>query len=118
MLSLHQSKKSSYATLGSSSCVDCHNPHATTKQKASAPYASGMLKDVQGVDANGLDVNSAIYEYEVCFKCHSDYTSDFQYVPRVVNSINKRLAFAETNPSYHPVITMGKERNIPSIPCA
>lgn len=116
MLSRHQSKKSSYSVLGSSSCVDCHNPHVSNKQKASAPYVSGMLKDVSGVDANGLDVNSAQYEYEVCFKCHSDYSSDLQYVPRVVNTLNKRRAFAQTNPSYHPVIAMGKERNVPSIP--
>lgn len=116
MLSIHQSKKSSYANLGSSSCVDCHNPHASNKQKASAPYVSGMLKDVTGVDMNGMDLNSAQYEYEVCFKCHSDYSSDLQYVPRVVNTVNKRLAFAQTNPSFHPVIAMGKERNVPSIP--
>ena len=115
MLSLHASKKASSSTLGNS-CVDCHNPHTSNKQKASAPYVSGMLKGVWGVDANGLDVNSAQYEYEICFKCHSDYNSDFQYVPRVVNTLNTRLAFAQTNPSYHPVIAMGKEMNIPSIP--
>lgn len=116
MLSLHQSKRSSSSTLNSSSCVDCHNPHASNRQKASAPNVSGMLEGVSGVDANGLDVDSAQYEYEVCFKCHSDYSTDLPFVPRIVNTINARLAFAQTNPSYHPVITIGKERNIPSIP--
>jgi predicted CXXCH cytochrome family protein len=97
-------------------CVDCHNPHLTSALKAEAPYASGMLRGVSGIDRNGAAIRSATYEYEVCFKCHSDNTPDLNYVPRVVVQTNLRLAFDPANPSYHPVLSMGKNLNIPSIP--
>lgn len=99
-------------------CADCHNPHLTNDFKATAPYASGMLRGVSGVDRNGVEIASATYEYEVCFKCHSDNTPDISYVPRVVSVTNTRLAFDSANPSYHPVISMGKNLNVPSIPSA
>lgn len=98
------------------SCSDCHNPHLTTDQKAEAPYASGMLRGASGVDRNGMEIHSAVYEYEVCFKCHSDNTPDINYVPRVVTVTNTRRAFDPSNPSYHPVVAIGKNLNIPSIP--
>jgi predicted CXXCH cytochrome family protein len=102
--------------LRSVACVDCHNPHLTSDGKAEAPYASGMLQGVSGIDRNGAGVGAATYEYEICFKCHSDNTPDLDYVPRVLVSTNLRLAFDTANPSYHPVIAMGKNLNIPSIP--
>ncbi len=97
-------------------CVDCHNPHLSADAKADAPYASGTLRGVNGVDRNGVEIASATYEYEVCFKCHADNTPDLDYVPRVLTVTNTRLAFDETNPSYHPVLSMGKNLNVPSIP--
>jgi hypothetical protein len=97
-------------------CMGCHNPHSINGKKASAPYASGMLEGVSGIDRNGMEVSSSAYEYEVCFKCHSDYSLDSPYVPRVINSTNKRLQFDPINPSYHPVVRMGKNFNVPSIP--
>ncbi len=109
-------KGAARATIRNVRCVDCHNPHATNRRKATAPFASGMLDGVSGVDRNGTDIDSVSYEYEVCFKCHSDYTNDVQYIPRVINMTNLRLAFNPTNPSYHPVIGMGRNVMIPSIP--
>jgi len=97
-------------------CADCHNPHLTSDLKAHAPYVSGMLRGVSGVDRNGAPVRSATFEYEICFKCHSDNTPDLNYVPRVIVVTNTRLAFDPSNPSYHPVVSMGKNLNIPSIP--
>jgi hypothetical protein len=81
-----------------------------------APDASGILRGVSGVDMNGTEVQSVRYEYEVCLKCHGDYNSVFPYVPRVVNTGNKRTAFAHINPSYHPVIARGNNSILPSIP--
>ena len=69
-----------------------------------------------GVDRNGADISAVRYEYEVCFKCHADDTPDVNYIPRVLTITNTRKAFDPTNPSYHPVINMGKNLNIPSIP--
>jgi predicted CXXCH cytochrome family protein len=97
-------------------CADCHNPHVGSTQAAAAPYASGLLRGVRGVDRNGGIVRSATYEYEVCFKCHGDGSPDLDYVDRVLASTNMRLAFAVENPSFHPVVGSGKNLNIPSIP--
>lgn len=97
-------------------CADCHNPHVGTSQKAEAPYASGLLRGVRGVDRNGGIVRAATYEYEVCFKCHGDNSPNLALVLRVLPGTNARLAFAIENPSYHPVVGPGKNLNIPSIP--
>ncbi len=97
-------------------CTGCHSPHSVNIRKASAPYASGMLEGVSGIDRNGIEVSPVTYEYEVCFKCHSDYSSDLSKVSRVVSTSNKRLQFDPMNPSYHPVVSLGKNLSIPSIP--
>jgi len=109
-------KSATRSLSGTSSCTDCHNPHAANKKKAVAPYVSGMIQGVSGVDRNGMDIVSVTYEYEICLKCHGDYTTIFQYIPRVISTTNMRLAFDTSNPSYHPVVAMGKKLNIPSIP--
>jgi hypothetical protein len=101
---------------GSVGCVDCHNPHQVTKWTARAPYVSGRLQGVSGVDRDGIPVEAARFEYEVCLKCHADNTPDLAIVPRVVSVTNTRLAFDPANPSYHPVIAVGKNINAPSIP--
>jgi hypothetical protein len=75
-----------------------------------------MLRGVKGVDRDGLEKPFVTYEYELCFRCHSDYNPGLSYVPRVVNTSNTRLAFDSSNPSYHPVVGVGKNLNIPSIP--
>jgi predicted CXXCH cytochrome family protein len=107
---------SSRAGIRSVDCSDCHNPHTVNDRKAEAPYASGMLQGVGGVDRNGAEIRSPAYEYEVCFKCHADFTPDVEFIPRVVATTNKRLAFDTGNPSYHPVEEMGRNLSIPSIP--
>jgi len=104
--------------IGSVECVDCHNPHVTNNAPAEAPYASGMLRGVSGVDRNGLGIRSVTYEYEVCFKCHGDNTPDLNYIPRVLSVTNLRRAFDPSNSSYHPIVAMGKTLNVPSIPSA
>jgi len=97
-------------------CADCHNPHVSGRWRAEAPHVSGLLQGVSGIDINSAPLRSATYEYEICFKCHADNTPDLDYVPRVVDVTNTRLAFDPSNPSYHPVVSMGKNLNIPSIP--
>lgn len=97
-------------------CADCHNPHVGVAQEAEAPYASGLLKGVSGVDRNGGILREATYEYEVCFKCHADNAPGIEYVPRVVRGVNMRESFAVENPSYHPVVGPGKSLDVPSVP--
>jgi hypothetical protein len=97
-------------------CADCHNPHAARAGAASAPFVSGRLERVSGVDANKAPVFPAVNEYEICFKCHADLAPQIPFIPRVVDSTNTRLEFTPTNPSYHPVVQAGKNPNVPSIP--
>lgn len=97
-------------------CADCHNPHQVNDRPATPPGLSGMLQGVSGVDRNGAAIPQANYEYEVCFKCHADNSPDTDFVPRVVETTNTRLAFDTSNVSYHPVIGIGKNLNVPSIP--
>lgn len=104
-------------TFGHVECVDCHNPHAVNNNKmVIAPFASGRLDKVNGVGITGAVVSPISYEYEVCFRCHADSALQIPFVPRVVNTTNKRLQFSTVNASYHPVAGMGRNPNVPSIP--
>ncbi|MEW6189707.1 MAG: cytochrome c3 family protein [Actinomycetota bacterium] len=89
-----------------SECVDCHNPHKATPDGASAPAASGKIKGVGGVDTNGVPVNPIVNQYELCYKCHSTYTT----LPP--EQKDKAFEFDMTNPSYHPVEGVGKNTGI------
>jgi predicted CXXCH cytochrome family protein len=97
-------------------CADCHNPHAANGRRAEPPFVSGALQAVPGVDRYGAPLQAARYEYEICFKCHADTSGDLEMVPRVIPSTNARLDFDPTNPSYHPVIDIGRTLDMPSIP--
>jgi predicted CXXCH cytochrome family protein len=111
-----RSREAALSGVRAVACSDCHNPHLVSGSHAEPPYASGMLRGVSGIDRDGAEVQAARYEYEVCFKCHSDYTTDLSFIPRVITLTNTRLAFDPSNPSYHPVVSMGKTLNVPSIP--
>jgi hypothetical protein len=55
-------------------------------------------------------------EYEVFLKCHGDDSIDRDFVPRVLPDTNKRRAFDPNNASFHPVIAMVRNLDVPSIP--
>ncbi len=102
-------------------CDDCHNPHSVSGATASAPYISGRLTWVSGVDLNGAAVTPASYEYQICFKCHADSTPSILFspgypIPRAISTTNLRTKFNTINPSYHPVEGIGKVMSVPSIP--
>lgn len=96
-------------------CADCHNPHLATRVPAEAPFVSGRLSGVSGVDRNGVPVARATYEYEVCFKCHADNAGDFERVPRVLGGGNTRLDFDPANSSSHPVVGTSRSGASPSL---
>lgn len=112
---IHDPKENPLVT-GHVECVDCHNPHASNSVTATAPDVSGSLNKVIGIDKNGIAVNPARNEYEICFKCHSDTNSGVSYIPRVIDETNTRIEFSLNNPSYHPVEGIGKNLDVPSIP--
>ncbi|MHC4594854.1 MAG: cytochrome c3 family protein, partial [Planctomycetota bacterium] len=56
------------------------------------------------------------YEYEVCFKCHGDNPSRLgSMITRQITQTNTRLEFDPAGPSFHPVISPGANRNVPSL---
>jgi predicted CXXCH cytochrome family protein len=97
-------------------CVDCHNSHAVQATSAQAPLIPGSMQKVSGVTASGLATEQAQYEYEVCFKCHADNPNRIQSnITRQITQTNTRLEFDPSGPSFHPVISQGVNRNVPSL---
>jgi cytochrome c553 len=113
-----RSQNSGASFTGTVTCSDCHNPHVVNTAPAQPPNISGLLQNVRGVDRNGVAVKQATYEYEICLRCHGDYSRDVQFVARVIQTTNARLAFDPNNPSFHPVVEAGRNPNVPSIPSA
>jgi predicted CXXCH cytochrome family protein len=93
-------------------CADCHNPHQVASISASPPTASGRLRGVKGVSISGGTVGEAVYEYEVCLKCHGIRDQTTTGIVRQDNIRNIRLKSNPSNPSYHPVPTVGKNTTI------
>jgi predicted CXXCH cytochrome family protein len=82
-------------------CVDCHNPHASNTGNGTLP---GSLIGVRGISINGVEINPAVAEYQICFRCHADsLNKPAQKTARVSNQNNTRLDFQPTNKSCHPV---------------
>jgi len=104
-----------------SECSDCHNPHTAdgtlTSSTTNGWTASGALKGISGVGVtNGAAgttptfawKNTITYEYELCFKCHSAYTTLLNYSKESYKKWDKGTEFNPANPSYHPVEAAGK----------
>ncbi len=105
-----------------SECVDCHNPHAAQRD-AIPPIPPGASARLNGVSrirlVNGLAGTRPIYtyagpgdtvppnEYEICFKCHSSWTT------QPGGQSDLAVLFNTNNPSFHPVEDKGKNPNIP-----
>ena len=93
-------------------CSDCHNPHAANGLKAEAPYASGLLSDVKGIDQSGTPIQRIQYEYELCYRCHADRAVTSSPVSRDLGNNNVRMDFSPENISFHPVVAA---RNNPEV---
>ena len=97
-------------------CVDCHNPHASRSATASAPNAPGSLSGVKGANSSGGIADPIIREYELCFRCHGDSTGRGPArVTRQFVQTNTRIEFNSSSASFHPVVTTGKNPNVPSL---
>lgn len=83
------------------SCLDCHNPHLSTKKNP--------LEGVIGLDLNGQIVMNSPKESFICYKCHSEYSS------KPLNQKDILSLFQPTNTSFHPVETEGKNKYVPSL---
>lgn len=81
-------------------CVDCHNTHKSTHE---SPF-----EGIKGLK-KGNYTTPISFEYELCYRCHGDSAN----LP--VRSTNKKLEFATTNPSFHPVEAEGKNLAVVSL---
>ena len=104
-------------------CADCHNPHVAKREGSprtnAPPDAPYTLRGVSRVSViNGAAGSAPAYtyrghsdtaptaEYEICFKCHSSWTT------RPAGQSDLALFFNTNNPSFHPVEAQGKNTNI------
>ncbi|MBU4242704.1 MAG: hypothetical protein KKF52_05735 [Nanoarchaeota archaeon] len=97
-------------------CIDCHNPHVAKKidrTVGSNLVAGGPLLKVSGVSVTNpatawtapsyafIPASTGITkEYQLCFKCHSSWTTQPTGPPAQTNIA---LQFNTSNPSAHPV---------------
>jgi predicted CXXCH cytochrome family protein len=112
---IHDASEPAIPSMKHVECADCHNPHATNSSTASAPAVKGSLVGVKGINSSGLPVEVAQYEYEICYRCHSNNPVTGPSTPRQVVQANTLLEFASNSISFHPVQTNGKNPNVPGL---
>ena len=107
-------------------CTDCHNPHVGTADVAGIPPAPGLARTNLGASrvlvqngaagappaftfAAGSDTLSGpVAEYQLCFKCHSSWTTQPSGQTDLARALNP------ANASYHPVEAVGRDATIPA----
>lgn len=98
-------------------CVDCHDPHSATNAPGGSGAAGGELSNVLGVEPVYPGTNSSFLtaqsyqsvtvskEYQLCFKCHSNYGYNNTF-PTPFGGIQETDLAKEFNPvnvAYHNV---------------
>jgi len=137
---------SSGGTSREATCWDCHSAHQGVSTSATVtrslagrlgrssiavtranPSSGGTLAPalvaVSGVDKNGNHLKVVSHEYEICFKCHANSSTQPQkapgnniygYVPaRQVDASNVRLDF--TSLSHHNVVNPRSSASVPDL---
>jgi predicted CXXCH cytochrome family protein len=105
-------------------CADCHNPHVSRDDGVQAPRGSDASKRTLGVSRvtvlNGTAGSPPLYsfvagsdtlsapnaEYQLCFKCHSSWTT------QPSGQTDLALVLNPANPSFHPVEAAGRNEGI------
>jgi predicted CXXCH cytochrome family protein len=113
---IHDPTENALVAVNHVECVDCHNAHASNTSTATAPNVNGSNIQVKGINQSGNPVNPALYEYEICYRCHTSTPGmATSQINRQISQNNVRLEFATTNPSYHAVVGAGINPNVPSL---
>ena len=113
-------------------CTDCHNPHSTADVNAATPVdgvawpISGRLSNVAFVSVDNTTTpitytfsssgpaSTPAYEYQVCFKCHSNFTvlpTNTSGKPSQ-DMLDAAAEFNPANASYHPIEAAGKNTTL------
>lgn len=93
-------------------CADCHNAHAADSAPANPPIASGRLRGVSGVSADGSYLREATSEYEVCNKCHGYSEPNSPGIVRQDSTRIVRTKIDPSNASFHPIAAVGRNPSI------
>jgi predicted CXXCH cytochrome family protein len=104
-------------------CVDCHDTHqADARIDLPGPSvlpraAVGPLDGVRGVDLAATGVTPAVFEYEVCLRCHGDSPGGpAAPTARQFPQTNVRLEIDGSRTSFHEVAGTGAiNNNVPSL---
>jgi hypothetical protein len=94
------------------SCVDCHNPHASTSRMALPPLVPGPLQGVSGVGSGGVPVGEATFEFQVCNKCHGYREPTAPGITRVEATRIVSTKLDPSNQSFHPITAPGRNATI------
>ncbi|MCG2722502.1 MAG: hypothetical protein L6290_10890 [Thermodesulfovibrionales bacterium] len=81
-------------------CGDCHHHHFVKEKNT--------MSGIRGTNKDGVKVKITS-EYELCFNCHA-YSANLP-----ADQTNKAEIFNISNPSFHPIITPGKNIDVPSL---
>ena len=117
---VHDPLETPGGTKSHAECADCHDQHRTTGTAGGGNGTNtplpGSLAGVSGLTISGSVTTSVSFEYELCFKCHSDGLSTYtKRIPRVATQPDIRLKFTSNNPSFHPVAAAGTNPDVPSL---
>src|SRR5690606_8589485 len=73
------------------------------------------MAGVRGLTSAGQPIQEALYEYQVCYRCHSQQNFALRQVDRVDGTGNIAHEFSPANASYHPVDAQGRSSQVPSL---
>lgn len=89
--------------IASVSCTDCHDPHYMVKAPRKERRGAKRVKEVR--DARGRTRP----EHTVCYRCHGSGATS------VRGKENIQRLVRVGNPSFHPVESIGRNRDVPSL---
>ena len=110
--SVHDPAEPAVVTARHVECADCHDPHATQMGR----NAGDTPANVRGVNIGGSEIAAAVSTYEICLRCHGDSPNQpTARTPRQHSLTNIRLKIQPGNPSFHPIASVGRNSNVPSL---